>query len=213
MTGTAAIVTSTLDAFEQRMRSGLSAATMAQTILGAGEVVAGEIRKAIASWGDAPSGLSSKTGALARSFRPLIVRQNQDAIVLGVYSGLPYADIQDVGGVITAKNGRFLAIPLTPAARRVSPRDWPGGLTAIVKGNSGVLIPKRARTGRRQKGEHGPMLPPSRAGQALYALKTSVTLPAHGYIAVAGQTALPKAAAFIRQRLAQALKSGRIQGG
>lgn len=187
-------VTSTLTALEARMRSELSGAKLAQVLLQGGEVMAGEIRKAIAAWPDAPSRLSSKTGALARSFVPVLRSQSGEAVEIGVYSPLPYARIQDTGGTIKARNRRFLAVPLTAAARRVPPREFPGGLVALIRGNGGVLVP-RGPGGRSQ----GPQ----------YALTPSVVLPGHSYLAQAAQTGLPKVSAYLAKALGRLANGGK----
>jgi hypothetical protein len=80
--------------------------------------------------------------------------------------GIPYAKIQEEGGTITAKGGKFLCIPL-PAALdgqglplKSSPRDWPN--TFFAKSRAGNLIIFQ---------RVGTNITP------LYVLKTSVTIP------------------------------------
>ena len=80
--------------------------------------------------------------------------------------GIPYARIQELGGTINAKNGKFLCIPL-PAALdsnglplKSSPREWPNTFCAKSKAGN-LLIFQRVGTSIRP----------------LYVLKTSVTIP------------------------------------
>ena len=80
--------------------------------------------------------------------------------------GIVYAGIQEFGGTITAKNGKYLAIPL-PAALdssglplQSSPRDWPGTFCAMSKAGNLLIFQRR-----------GTNIVP------LYVLKTEVTIP------------------------------------
>ena len=81
--------------------------------------------------------------------------------------GIPYARIQEDGGTITAKGGKFLCIPL-PAALdsnglplQSSPREWPNTFCARSKAGN-LLIFQRVGTNIRP----------------LYVLKESVVIPA-----------------------------------
>ena len=80
--------------------------------------------------------------------------------------GVPYAKIQETGGVIRPKNAKFLTIPL-PAALNAngtpimkSARDWPNTFCAKTKAGNLVIFQKRGAT----------IVP-------LYVLKTQVTIP------------------------------------
>jgi hypothetical protein len=80
--------------------------------------------------------------------------------------GVPYARIQETGGTISAKSGRFLAIPL-PAALdghgvplQSSPRDWPNTFCAQSKAGNLLIFQRRGTT----------VIP-------LYVLKTQVAIP------------------------------------
>ena len=80
--------------------------------------------------------------------------------------GVQYAKIQETGGVVKAKNGKFLAIPL-PAALdsnglplQSSPRSWPNTFCATSKAGNLIIFQKR-----------GTSIVP------LYVLKTQVTIP------------------------------------
>ena len=63
--------------------------------------------------------------------------------------GIPYARIQELGGTISAKNGKFLCIPL-PAALdsnglplKSSPRDWPNTFCAKSKAGNLLIFQQR----------------------------------------------------------------------
>lgn len=205
---TGVTVSSNLDAFSARLKSDLQGGAIAKAVLGAGEVFAGEIRKAIAGWGE--SSMSRPTGRLARSFVSTIVKQDDDAITLGVYSPMAYANIHETGGTIHAKNAKYLAIPLTPAARRTSPRDFPGGLIPIFShGRVSVLASrtlqrKGKRLGKKQGGHI--VFSVTEKIQPQYALVSSVTLPARHYLTIAQAAGMPKAQEFIAQALQRKLK-------
>ena len=80
--------------------------------------------------------------------------------------GIVYARIQETGGTITAKNGKFLCIPLSAALNAAglpinsSPRDWPNTFCAKSKAGNLIIFQKRGTT----------IIP-------LYVLKTSVYIP------------------------------------
>jgi phage gpG-like protein len=96
--------------------------------------------------------------------------------------GIPYARIQHEGGTIRVKNGKYLAIPLTPAAAVKRPRDWED--TFIAKG----CIMRKLDGGK---------------VEALYALKKQVTLPARPYMYI-GNEDMPEIRDAIQKGLAAA---------
>lgn len=160
--------------------------------LASAEVAASEIRRQISSWPAAESGLSTKTGRLARSFVPIPLREaTSDGLRItgGVKSDLPYARIQDQGGTIRPHTAQYLAIPLTPAARRTSPRMMLD-LVCIRKKGRDPILARIVGKGKRQR-----ILP-------MYALKGQVTLKGHKYIAAAEVIAAPK----IQQIMLSALR-------
>lgn len=106
------------------------------------------------------------TGSLARSFKAKVTETGKSPEV-GVYSNLPYADIQDEGGTIRA-GFRKLAVPLTDRARRSWPREWPKDQLFGFKSKRGnFILAERMRSGR---------LKPH------YVLKDHVTIKGAGYI-------------------------------
>lgn len=104
-----------------------------------------------------------RTRTLSRSIHIETLEKQAKKVEMGIGTDLDYAAIQEFGGTITPKKGKFLAIPLTEEARaNVSPRDFPEKLSPRFGGNGGVLV--------------------DGAGIAQYALVRSVTIPAHPYL-------------------------------
>jgi hypothetical protein len=99
---------------------------------------------------------------------------HQMALRAGGERDVVYARIQELGGTITPRNGKFLAIPLAPAltgagvSRYKSPRDVPG-LSFRGNANRGALVDK--------------------AGVPWYALVKSVTIRPKFYLKAALDTA------------------------
>ena len=92
------------------------------------------------------------SGQLARSFLPATyIKQEGDRVSAGALSDLPYAAIQNRGGVITPKTAKALAVPISAKAKTMWPRDWPRDALAFVKSKkTGVplLIDAKAETKR-----------------------------------------------------------------
>lgn len=65
------------------------------------------------------------SGQLSRSFLPARFVQTDEGVAAAAVSDQPYANIQDVGGTITPRTVRHLAIPLSSEAKNQWPRDWP----------------------------------------------------------------------------------------
>jgi HK97 gp10 family phage protein len=104
-----------------------------------------------------------RTRTLSRSIHAelAVAREAYAEAVVG--TDVEYAAIQEFGGVITPVNGQYLAIPLTKAAEAaVSPRSFGGELRPVFRGLDGVLVDE--------------------AGEAQFALRRSVTIPAHPYL-------------------------------
>jgi len=85
-------------------------------------------------------------------------RVEQNSINIG--SNLAYARIHQEGGTIVPKKAKFLAIPLTKAARALNPRDFENTFV-----RNGIIF-------MNQDGK----------AVALYALKKSVTIPKRPYL-------------------------------
>lgn len=118
------------------------------------------------------------TGRLARSFLARVVEG--DVITAEAYSAMPYAAIQDRGGVIRAKK-KMLAIPIRGAGgpgRGQGPRDFNRPLFPIRARSGAVLLMERIGKGKRAR-----MVP-------RYLLKQSVRIPGVGYLDAAAKTLL-----------------------
>lgn len=103
-----------------------------------------------------------------------------------------YAEMQLHGGVITAKSGKFLAIPLPPALTAAGVARYPSPLRESLKAAypagtfvaKGVLFGKLGFTKKgRQKVTGIGQFGGGRSGiVALFALKRNVRIPAHPYM-------------------------------
>ena len=92
-----------------------------------------------------------------------------------------YARIRELGGTITPKNAKFLAVPVSDAARRAgSPRQMTNlAYVQSVKGQ--------------------PMLVDATTGDVHYLLRKRVLVPATPYLRPAGDATYPQLAANIRK--------------
>ncbi len=96
---------------------------------------------------------------------------NADSLLVVVQSNRQGARLMNEGGTVTAKRGKFLAIPLTVVAARVdSPRNFPGALTFVGRpgGKTGALVDE--------------------AGESQYALVHSVLVPARRFLGFSAKT-------------------------
>jgi hypothetical protein len=100
---------------------------------------------------------------LAGSIHLEVTESNDNQCVVAVGPDKLYGRIQEIGGTIRPINGKFLAIPLSGEANKYeSPKNYPGKLHFVGDDGGGILADKE--------------------GNAIYALKTSVTLPARPYL-------------------------------
>lgn len=148
----------------------------------ASEILRGSIVRAIR---DRLNPEGRRTGALMRSYRTALVREESPGVVkAGVFSDLIYAHIQDQGGTINAKPGKWLTIPndkVVPVGARA--RDFTD--TFFVRDSGGLYL--------MQHRESGPVL--------LFTLRKSVTLPGKDYLDAAMRDAEPKILAEIRAEI------------
>ena len=161
-----------------------------QKVLLAAEVAASAIREEVADWTGKTS--ARKTGALARSFKPMIVTEKDgfgdSRIAAGAYSNLKYAAIHEDGGPITAKGGA-LTIPITPQAQRRRARDWGDQLVLIRKpGHLPILASKE-----------GDRIKPQ------YILKKRVYISGKGYIAKAREASKDEIEAILNDAVETAI--------
>lgn len=125
----------------------------------------------------------ARTSNLRRSIHSEVAAQDESYAEVVVGTDVEYATIHEFGGTITPKNAKYLAIPLTDAARAaITPLNFPGRLRPIMRGGSGVLV--------------------DQAGEAQYALRKSVSIPARPYL----RPALDENADAARDAMGQALK-------
>lgn len=104
--------------------------------------------------------LRVRTGMLRASIAGRAESQGQDVIVtlagggMGQRGPVPYAGVQEFGGTIRPRRGKYLAIPVGPAltragvARYVSPRDVPD-LRFVRVGQHALLAKPSGRGGKR----------------------------------------------------------------
>lgn len=137
------------------------------------------------------SGLHRRTGHLINS----IVYECEE-FVARIGSNLKYARIHELGGVITPKSARALAIPIHPDAKAASgPKAFGGQLGMITRpGKSPLLI--RARDVGRDRNNRNVF-------DLMYVLLRSVTIPARPYL----RPALYQNAAKIRELLGRGFKT------
>lgn len=99
--------------------------------------------------------------------RSLTYEASRDGVAVG--TNLAYAAIHQFGGIIRAKSGPFLAIPITAKARdEGSPRNMPG-----------------LKVAQSIKGQF--MLVDSKTGTVHFLLRRQVTMPARPYIGLSAQ--------------------------
>ena len=105
-----------------------------------------------------------QTLSLTRRLRNSVTYQASNASV-AVGTNVVYAAIHQLGGVIRAKNGPFLSIPVTPAARAAgSPRNMQGLHVAQTLKGRFILVDAK--------------------GVTQYLLRRQVTMPARPFLGV-----------------------------
>jgi len=106
---------------------------------------AGLIRETIMT--DWLSGTNSgvSTGKLARSFKPTLLESRVGGYGVGIFSDVVYAAIHEDGGTIWPSTARNLAIPLTRAARRVRPRQYPEKLRFAITPLGNKVLAKQLK--------------------------------------------------------------------
>ncbi len=180
-------VTSKLGALAKRVQR-VQQVALTRAALKAAEHAAGQIRREVASWTSRTS--TRKTGALARSFVGVLVKSGAEGIRAEAKSSLPYARIHDQGGIIRPKGGKYLTIPITPAARRRRARDFPGLVFIHKKPHLPVLALVSKGVVRPQ-----------------YILRTSVRITAKHYIQKATDTSREACRKIIEDAVRQLLRA------
>jgi hypothetical protein len=103
------------------------------------------------------------TGTLARGFSYALGMDRKSVVIV---NPMKYAALQNFGGTVSAKGGKFLAIPmpnLSVSERRSKPRDFSN--TFFAKSRKGNLILFQKTGGKKSEGI-----------RPLFAMKTSVTI-------------------------------------
>lgn len=159
-----------------------------------------------------PAGSSpfNKTGTLMRSITHIDKTTNPLQPTYRVGTNLIYAHIQEYGGRITAKKGKFLAIPVGVDGQRAA-RDCKGDIRSLnltfLKAKSGkmMLVKWLAKGMKAAKGSKA-----ATGGQyvILFVLKKSVILPPRPYMRPSYAAMKPKIDANIREALAEAIAGG-----
>lgn len=166
----------------------------AKAVLRAAQHLTGVIRREVKD--TFPGG---RTGALARSYRERFIGRSGTITSAGSFSDLVYARIQDEGGTITPKSGRYLAVPVGGA--RVPVGKWPrhygaNELVLIKRKGRDALLAKVSGSGKRRK------------LKVLFVLKPKVVLRGRRYLDRASVKAEPEVARILEAALVAAVEQG-----
>lgn len=101
-----------------------------------------------------------RTRNLSRSIHSEVDASSATSASVNIGTNVEYAAIHEFGGTVTAKNGKYLAIPV--GSYKGSPRDHDDLVPVKTKGGSLVLM--------------------DRSGTVQYVLKASVQIPAQPYL-------------------------------
>jgi hypothetical protein len=137
--------------------------------------------------------LTNRTGTLRRSFGYAVSGSTLDDLKLNAFSaGVPYANLQEYGGTIVPKKGKYLTIPIADNLTKAGVPRYPSAADLRTQ-LGGVGPAKPARRGRKDKlaGAHTFVLKSPKTGKLfillrkangktdlLWALVTSVRVPA-----------------------------------
>lgn len=121
--------------------------TIRSELFQAAEKGAGLIRETINEEWLSKSTARVSTGNLARSFKPTMLRSGSNRYAAGIFSDVVYAAIHEDGGTIYPSRAKNLAIPLTPTARRVAPKNFPKKLRFAITplGNKVLAIQMKTK--------------------------------------------------------------------
>lgn len=109
--------------------------------------------------------LNRRTGQLARSWRVDVGTNPLSPAVAVATTGTPYAIIHEFGGTVTAKNSKFLTIPLD--ANKTG--------AGVMRQNARQVIDAGGHTFMSKRGN---MIIAGKDGVPMFVLKRSVTIPA-----------------------------------
>lgn len=97
-------------------------------------------------------GLKTRSDSLRKAFAHAATGSDMDSLKFAagtIHRGLPYAHIQEFGGEVTPRKGKFLTVPLEAALTaagvlRQPARSWPDTFVRMGKtGQSGVILQRR----------------------------------------------------------------------
>lgn len=157
--------------------------------------------------------LKRRTGNAAASVIPVPASAEGNTVTGSVGSNVRYLHFQFKGGVIRAKDGGFLAIPLDAALTPAGVPKYPSPLRETLKSAflagtfvaKGVLFGKlgTTKTGRNRLSGKGQIGFGRSNVVALFSLKKQVTIPPHDYLTEPKRQMMLQ---FTRSRFIAALK-------
>jgi len=126
---------------------------LAAGVLNSAQVLAGHIAETIITEQKAPHPANIRTGALSRSFLEGVkfLGMSRGKVAAKTSSRLPYARIQDLGGIITPKTRQNLSVPLNSSAAKRWPRDWGRELFFVKSKRGNKLLVTRSGRGKRAR--------------------------------------------------------------
>jgi len=162
------------------LRRGLSDRSIRRAATRAGDIMLEEIERSSNQRFERP------TGRLAGSFRVRIERSGRSLFNTRVFSRLPYAGIQERGGLIVPRTSRYLTVPLNQPARNRRARDIQG----LHRRGRALFL----------------------RNTAMYALVRSVRIPATFYFSEAIRAARPKLREALRVSVLRMVREARRRG-
>ena len=149
----------------------------------------------------------NKTGTLMRSITYVDKTINPLQPTYRVGTNLVYAGIQEYGGTIRAKKGKFLAIPVGVDGQRAA-RDCKGNIRSLnlelIRTKNGKLMLVKYLV-KGQKAAKGSKSAKGYQYVILFVLKKSVYLPARPYMRPSYAAMKPKIDANIKAAIAEAI--------
>ena len=150
----------------------------AKSMIQAGLILVGEIDRSILERAETTSGAAGLRGSWDASF----VTKDRKSIAVGVFSDLSYAQIQDEGGTVVARNVRNLAIPnkWDPSVK-IRRGQWPRHIQKAQPGSAGGLYFHKGKKAAVLMWQTGTERDPAK-DKVYFILKRSVDIPGLGYL-------------------------------
>ena len=151
---------------------------MAKSMMQAGLLLVGEIDRSILERAETTTGAAGLRGSWDASF----VTKDRKSIAVGVFSDLSYAQIQDEGGTVVARNVRNLAIPnkWDPSVK-IRRGQWPRHMQKARPGSIGGLYFHKGKKAAVLMWQTGTERDPAR-DKVYFILKRSVKIPGLDYL-------------------------------